>query len=464
MVGDIEGAQLEAEALGEALREPAGRPVLLRAGAVITLDPALGNLVGDVLIDGAEIVAVGPDLKERAGEYAIVVDARDMIVIPGLVDSHLHAWAGQLRGISSDLDFNTYMGLVHMKVAPGYRPDDMYTGNLLSALVALDGGVTTILDNSHNARTLDHMTAAVEGLTAAGIRAVHASAPPVDGSVALADWTRDLERLSERYFASEDQLLTLRVMDLSASEDLWRYARDHDLWVTTEMGSYITHLGDLARAGLLTEKHTFNHCLTLPDDDWRRIADAGAAVNLCARSDAHFGLGQAVPPVDQALSVGLVPGLSTDNETVYLTDMLTEMQHLVTLHRGHTFARLAAGEQASQLTAEQVLGFATVGGAANCGLGDRIGSLTPGKQADVVLLRRTDLNTAVSTNAFVTLIGLANRGNVDSVFVAGRVRKWRGHLVGQDVPRMVAAAEASRSRLMDELGLRADTFAQLRTE
>ncbi|MEV4581535.1 amidohydrolase family protein [Nonomuraea jabiensis] len=452
------GEEHGVDAVGEALRRPAGRPILLRAGAVITLDPALGNLVGNILIDGEKIIAVGPGLKDRAGENAIVVDAQEAIAIPGLVDSHLHAWVGQLRGLSSDLDISAYMDLVHRRFAPRYRPDDMYVGCLLSSLVALDGGVTTILDNSHNARALEHMTAAVEGLAEAGIRAVHASGPPVDGSVSMADWSRNLEGIRERYFSSEDQLLTLRVMDVAGSEDLWRHARDQDLWVSTEMGSHITNLGDLARVGLLTEKHAFNHCITLPDDDWRRIADAGAAVNLCARSDAHFGLGQAVPPVDQALSMGLVPGLSTDNETVYLSDMLTEMQHLVTLHRGYAFARLAAGEKAAQLTAEQVLRFATVGGAANCGLADRVGSLTPGKQADVVLLRRSDLNTALSTNAFTTLLGFSNRSNVDSVFVAGRVRKWRGRLVDHDVSRVLAAAEASRSRLMNEVGLRADGF------
>lgn len=457
------GAEGEATAVEAALRRPAGRRILLRAGAVITLDTALGDFVGDVLIEGERIVEVGPDLVDRAGENAIVVDARDAIVIPGLVDSHLHAWAGQFRGLTFDLDFPTYMHLVHHQLAPRYRPDDMRTGNLLSALVALDAGVTTILDNSHNARTLDHMTAAVEGLAASGIRAVHASAAPVDGTVKPADWTANLERLRTRSFSTEDQLLTLRIMDLGSSEELWRYASEQDLWVSTEMGSHVTNLGDLVRAGLLTEKHTFNHCLSLPDDDWRRIADAGAAVNLCARPDAHFGLGQAVPPVDQALSFGLVPGLSTDNETVYISDMLTEMQHLITLHRGHTFGRLSAGEKTTQLTQRQVLEFATVGGAANCGLSDRIGSLTPGKQADVVLLRRTDLNTSLSRNAFSTLLGFSHRGNVDTVFVAGRVRKWRGHLVGHDLSRVIADASASRSRILNELALREGDFSPLGT-
>ncbi|MFK0113252.1 amidohydrolase family protein [Streptomyces sp. NPDC091217] len=459
-LGDTGGGQ-EADQVGAELRRPAGRRVLLKGGAVITLDPALGDLVGDVLVEDDKIVAVGPDLTDRAGGNAIVVDARDFIVMPGLVDSHLHAWTGQLRGISSDLDFPGYMGLVHHRFAPRYRPDDMRTGNLLSALVALDAGVTTILDNSHNARSLDHTTAAVEGLTAAGIRAVHASAPPVDGSVTMGQWTANLERIRERYFATDDQLLTLRVMDVSPSEEVWRYAHQQDLWISTEMGPWVTNFDDLERAGLLTEKRTFNHCVALPDDVWRRIGDAGAAVNLCVRSDSHFGLGQSVPPVDQALSAGLVPGLSTDNETVYISDMLTEMQHLATVHRGHTCARLAVGEKAAQLTPRQILEFATAGGAANCGLTDRIGSLAPGKQADVVLLRRTDLHTAVSANALNTLLGFSHRGNVDTVFVAGQVRKWRGHLVDQDVSRVIADASASRSRLLGELGLREGDFTPL---
>ncbi|MFC0112409.1 amidohydrolase family protein [Kibdelosporangium aridum] len=449
--------QRDAE-VGAALRAPAGRPILLTGGTVLTLDPAVGNLLGDVLIDDGRIAAVGVDLKAQAGEHAIVVDARHAIVMPGLIDSHLHAWLGQLRGISQGLDFPGYMQLVHGEVAAHYRPEDMYTGNLIAALVALDAGVTTILDNSHNARSLDHMSAAVQGLADAKIRAVHATAPPVDGSVPVPDWLNTVERLRERYFSSEDQLLTVRLMDLAPTEQVWRYARDHDLWVTTEMGAHVTNLGDLADAGLLTEKHTFNHCVALPENDWKRIGDAGAAVNLCTRSDTHFGLGQVVPPVDQALDAGITPGLSTDNETTYLSDMLAEMQHLVTVHRGYTFGRVAAGEQAVQLTPRQVLEFGTLGGAANCGLSHLTGSLTPGKQADVVLLRKTDVNTSLATNAFTTVVGFANRSNIDTVFVAGRIRKWRGRLVGHDLSSVLKEAAASRTYLMERAGLMADRF------
>ncbi|MEV4320359.1 amidohydrolase family protein [Actinocrispum sp. NPDC049592] len=449
--------QRDAE-VGAALRVPAGRRILLAGGTVLTLDPAIGNLLGDVLIEDGRITAVGVDLKARAGEHAIVVDARHAIVMPGLIDSHLHAWLGQLRGISQGLDFPGYMQLVHREVAPHYRPEDMYTGNLIAALMALDGGVTTILDNSHNARSLDHMTAAVQGLADAKIRAVHATAPPVDGSVPEPAWLTAVERLRERHFSSEDQLLTMRLMDLAPTERLWRYARDEDLWVTTEMGAHVTNLGDLAAAGLLTEKHTFNHCLALPGDDWKRIGGAGATVNLCTRSDTHFGLGQMIPPVDQALKAKITPGLSTDNETTYVSDMLTEMQHLVTVHRGHTFGRLAAGEQATQLMPRQVLEFSTLGGAANCGLSHVTGSLTPGKQADVVLLRTTDVNTSLATNAFTTVVGFANRGNVDAVFVGGRIRKWRGRLVGHDLAGVLERAAASRTYLMERVGLTPDRF------
>ncbi|MGP4017555.1 amidohydrolase family protein [Saccharopolyspora sp. 5N708] len=396
---------------------------------------------------------------ERAGEAAIVVDARDAIVVPGFVDSHVHAWEGQLRGLAAGIDFPTYMSMVHGDFAPQYTPDDMYLGNLLTALNALDGGVTTILDNSHNTRTPEHLVASVEGLADAGIRAVHASAPPTDGSVDQGSWLQAVEDARVRYFASEDQLLSLRLLDLAPTEDLWRYARDQGMWVSTEMGRHITNLAELASAGLLTPEHTFNHCIELPPDDWRLIADAGATVNVCPRSDAHFGLGQATPPIDQALEHGLVPGISMDNELSYGADMFVEMQHLMTLHRGATFTRLASGDSGENLLPEQALTFATLGGAINCGLADVAGSLTPGKQADVVLVRRTDLNTSPSPCAFTTLLGFANRGNVDTVFVAGRVRKWRGSLVGHDLPRILGAAESSRDRMLAALKLSVDSFS-----
>jgi 5-methylthioadenosine/S-adenosylhomocysteine deaminase len=203
----------------------------------------------------------------------------------------------------------------------------------------------------------------------------------------------------------------------------------------------------------------------LPDRTWKLIKDSGAAVNLAPRSDAAFGLGSAFPPLDQALAAGLLPGLSGDNEISYGLSMFTEMQTLLSKHRGSVFGRIAAGDQnpPQQLAPPDLLRFATLGGAANAGLSAKIGSLTPGKQADIVLIRTTDANTAPGTNAVATVTAFAHAGNVDTVLVAGQIRKWRGKLTGHNINAVAAQVLASRDYLFTASGQRPDALTDIGT-
>ena len=165
------------EQLRQATRDP-GRRVLLRGGTIITMDPAVGDFVrADLLIEGKKISAVGPDLGAAAQNgNAIVVDASDTILIPGMIDCHRHAWEGQIRGvIPNSATIGDYMGATHRGFAPYYRPEDMYAGNFVTALGCIDAGITCFIDNSHNSRSPAHADAAVQALFDSGVRAVHAS-------------------------------------------------------------------------------------------------------------------------------------------------------------------------------------------------------------------------------------------------------------------------------------------------
>ena len=440
----------------------AGGSVLVKGGSILSQDPTVGNLVGDVLIRGGKIVEIGPDLHQSAGE-AIVVDAVGTIVIPGFVDSHVHAWEGQLRGTAPTLDFGAYLGFTAFGYGPAYRPHDNYVGNLVTALVALDAGITTIIDNSHNARTPDHSSAAVEALRDAGIRAVYATGAPVGDQGS--QWLSDVNRLRSEYFSSDEQLLTLRLFDLYPSVEVWDFARGENLWISHEMGAHIENveeaMADLSSRGLLTDKHTFNHCFNLPDKVWEMLRESGASVNVCPRSDAAFGLGSAFPPIDKIRELGLQPGLSGDNEISYGLNMFTEMQTLLNGHRGRTFEKFISGSRdpTEHLTPADVLSYATIGGAANAGLTDRTGSLSPGKDADLVLIRTTDINTAPLSNALATVTAFALAGNVDTVLVAGQVRKFRGKLIGHDLDRIHGLIETSRDYLYSARGFTGDIFA-----
>ncbi len=441
--------------------------MLIEGAVILSQDPAVGDYAaGDILIRDGKIDQVGEDLARRAGQ-AVVIDAAGTIAVPGFVDAHVHAWEGQLRGAAPALDFGGYLSFTAFGYGPHYRPHDNYAGTLAAALVALDAGITTIVDNSHNSRTPEHSSAAVEALIDSGIRGVHASGAPVGAD--LPTWPADVTRLRSEYFSSEDQLVTLRLFDVYPSAELWELARREGLWMSNEMGSHIGNVADvldgLAAMGLLTSDHAFNHCNALPDKTWELIKDSGAAVNLCPRSDAAFGLGSGFPPLDQARAAGIVPGLSGDNEISYALSMFTEMQTLLTKHRGSVFGRVMAREQnpPGQLAPSDVLRFATLGGAANAGLSGKVGSLTPGKEADIALIRTTDVNTAPGTNAVATVTAFAHAGNVDTVLVAGQVRKWRGKLTGHDMNAVAAQVLASRDYLFAASGQRADPLADAGT-
>jgi cytosine/adenosine deaminase-related metal-dependent hydrolase len=437
------------------IRADAGAAILIQGGRVLTQDPAIGNLeAGDVLIHDGKVIEVAPSIVPE--HETIVIDAADAIVIPGFVDAHVHAWEGQLRGTAPALDFPAYLKYTRGGYAPHYRPHDNYAGTLATALAALDAGITTMIDNSYNNPTPEHADAAVEALTDAGIRAVYALGSPTEGACDP-HWPTDALRLRDRYFPVGDQRLTLRLYSTHLSPALWEFARREDLWISTEIGDHIpgvnAQLRQLHEDGYLTGGHTFNHCIHLSKESWKLIADAGITVNMCPRSDATFGLGSAFPEIDAALAAGIRPGLSGDNELSYGLSMFAEMQALLIGHRSRKFARRQIGDSRSAddapppLTPADVFEFATIGGAANAGISHRVGSLTPGKDADIVLIRTSDMNVAPASHPLATVTSFAHSGNVDTVLVGGELRKFRGQLVGHDIAAVRRMMESSRDYL-----------------
>lgn len=406
-------------------------PILIRGGTVLSGDPQVGDVeVGDVLIRGDVIEAVGSDLADQAGEEALVVDARGTIVIPGFVDAHVHAWEGRLRGIGPQVDFGEYLGITAFGHGPRYGPEDVYSGTLATAHIALDAGITTIVDNAHNALTPDHVRAGVDAVKEAGIRAVHAVGSPFGA---------DLPHVPAAVPVLRDELtgplVTLRLFEVNPSVEMWQFARDHDLWVSTELGNHTPDLeallGELDRRGLFTAHHAFNHACDLSDRVWDLIAGSGAVMNVAPRSDATFGPGSTVGAFNHARARGVAVGLSGDNEVSYGLSMFSEMQNLNSRYRSETHRQRSLDESqpAPHLAPADMLELATKGGAANAGLLDSIGSLTPGKQADLVLVRSDAVNTSSVADPQTAVTAFAHSGNVDTVFVAGRLRKHRGTLV-----------------------------------
>jgi 5-methylthioadenosine/S-adenosylhomocysteine deaminase len=428
-----------ADGQGAAPPPPQGSRILLKGGAVITLDPALGDFdVGDVLIDGSRIAAVGPDLE--AGSGVAIVDASRMIVMPGFVDTHRHMWQGALRNILPDGLLSDYVRVI-LGARVHYRPEDVHIGTLASALGALDAGVTTVLDWSHIGNSPAHTDAAIAGLREAGIRAVYGfggGAPGPDNR-----FPDDIRRLRTEHFASEDGLLTLALAGgLDAAQ--WALARD----VGARISVHVNGTGQLLPlASALGPDVTCIHCTQLLDEEWRLLAKTGASVSIAAPIEMQMGHG--IPPIQQALDHGIRPSLSVDVETQMAGDMFRQMLAIFTLQRMQILARQRAKEAdlPPLLTVREVVGMATVQGARDNGLEGRTGSLTPGKDADVILLDRDRINVMPVNDPYGALVLGMDTSNVDTVFVAGRARKWRGALVDVDLDAIRRRLHASRSRL-----------------
>lgn len=442
---------------------PAARTII-RGATVLSMDDDIGNLArGDILIEGSTIKAIHKNIE--AGD-AVVIEAAGMIAMPGMVDTHRHSWEGQLRRINPNAaTLEDYCNATHFSFAKYYRPADMYVGNLLSALGCIDAGITTLVDNSHNSRTGAHSDAAVEALLDAGIRSVHASGAPVAGEWDKAHWPGNLERLQEKYFKSEDnQLVSLAVM-AQLEPELWAEARRLGLPIITEFfgGAMAAELEGLHREGLLRPDNIFNHCTALPDAGWKILREAGVRVNVCPRSDAHYGIEDGMFAMQSAQRHGISPGLSVDNETSYSGDMFMEMrvafylQRVMGMHQQHC---CGTNLHPVTLPAHGLLKAATVDGAVCAGLQEKIGSLTPGKQADLILISAQDINLYPSGNAFGTVVHAAERSNVDTVIIGGRIVKRDGKVLGVDSERLRAAIDESREHLFDAAGYQPDIFAE----
>ena len=452
------GNQAEAFAALQADTDNPERRVLFAGGRILSLDPAIGQTVGDVLVVGDRIAEIGPDLSRHVAD-AVVVDASDCIIMPGMVDSHIHAWEGQLRGLSPNAGFEDYLALAHGTLGVEYTPEDVNIAERLTAAQAINGGITTIIDNCHNCRTPEHADAAVEGLFASGIRAVFAAAGPLFGDT-VGERTDELLRLRDRYFTSADQRLHLRTLDITPSVDTWTFARDHDLGVVVEMGPWVGNLEELIASSLMNENHTYNHCVGLDESMWKAIADSGANVNVVPRSEPQFGLAEAFPAIFEAARHGVLPGISSDNEVAYGLDLFAEMRVLLAQQRGRAYADTHSGEVdvPRPFVPRDVLTVATVGGAHNAGLGDQIGTIAVGKKADLVLIRADRLHMQLVDSLVGAVVNYANIGDVDAVFIDGRPVKWGGELVGVDVAELIKQAHRSRERLLNRAGVVSSLF------
>jgi 5-methylthioadenosine/S-adenosylhomocysteine deaminase len=432
--------------------------LLIRGGTVLSMDPEIGELFGgDILIDGNKIAQVGPQLAAADAE---VIDATGMIVMPGFVDTHRHIWEGVLRNIGADVPLEgrtSYISYVLHKLAPAFRPEDAYVGNLVSALGAIDAGITTLLDWSHIQGSPAHTDAVVQALEDSGMRAVFAYGFPWWGKweERQPSW---FVRAATEHFPTKDQMLTLALAapgpeftDFEVTRDHWKLAREADARISTHVGvgSYglDSKLQEMGTAGLLGPDTTYIHCTTLNDTEIQMIVDTGGTVSLA--SPVEMMMGHGMPPIQKFLDRGLDPSLSIDVETNVPGDMFNQMRSVLGLQRA-----IASRQGKAPVTARDVLRFATIDGARANGLDHKVGSLTPGKEADLVLLRTDRMNvTPMNDPAMAVVVGM-DTGNVDTVIIAGRVMKRAGRLQYVDWPAVRRSVDESRDFVIAKSGFK----------
>jgi 5-methylthioadenosine/S-adenosylhomocysteine deaminase len=437
---------------------------LIRGGYVLTLDPELGDVPGgDVLIENGKIEAIGPSLDVGDAE---VIDATDRIVLPGFVDTHRHTWQTPVRGVLPCCTLDEYFTDMLGNVGTHYRAEDVYVANYAGALEALNAGITTLLDWSHVSNTPEHSDEAIRGLDEAGIRGVYAHGVPVGGewwSYSSLEHPEDIRRLRERYFSSEDQLLTLalaaRAPGSTASEVArhdWQLARDIGARISVHVGMRLTgvhvhHVLRLDELGLMGADTTYIHCTDSTDEELDLIAKSGGTASIAPFVEMLMGHGY--PPTGRLLERGVRPSLSVDVVSSVPGEMFTQMRTALVAERIRAFTETPDQPFAPTLGHRDVLEFATIDGARACGLDHKTGSLTPGKEADVVLLRTDMVNVAPMIDPAGLVVISADTSNVDSVFVAGKPVKRDGQLVGVDLDRAFRLLEESRDYLLGKAGL-----------
>ena len=472
------------------------RRYIIRGGAVMSMDPAVGDFpVADVLVEGKKILAVGPNLHAGGADE---IDARGRIVMPGFIDTHHHQFETALRSFLADgilindgsntpSGNTTYFEFVLLNFATRYRPADVYINELFGGLSQLDDGVTTVHDVSQIHHSPQHSDAAIQALFDTGRRAAfgyfESAGAAIIGTNPGNQYPTDAPRIKNQWFSSTNQLVTMIMggeVYLPGYEKAWKIGRQLGLQIAAHILSPFSirptldllaqgHGGDSGTLGLGPD-NLFIHMTGMSDLGWQGVKDAGAQVSLAVPIEMNMRHG--MPPILKMQSLGMEPSLSVDVECTLTADFFTQMRSTMNVQRAlvnqmvleqGTFSpptqypTPAAGVPAL-LTTRDVLRYATMNGAKALRLDGKVGSLTPGKEADIIILDAEAINVAPLNQVPGAVVSLMDRTNVETVIVAGKVRKWKGKLLDVDLRSLRRQLENSRDYIFAAAGVPQNLF------
>lgn len=448
--------------------------ILIRGGHVVTMDPGLGDLPdADVLVQDGRVAAVAPNLPAGGAQ---VVEAAGRIVVPGFVDGHRHLWQSLLHGFATDLSFPAYMRRVRAGHGGCFDADDAYLANLLGGLESISADITTVVDHSHLQTTDDISTALLRGMWDSGVGGYFAyamqNAPDWSGSSPATP-----EALNELLTRAPDPehddrfrraRTTLAALDTTGSQRvrlgaalpetapylplalvrplLERVRALEPALVTGHWnalvhdGKYDSTLRQLVAEGLFDGVTVLSHCNQFDESDLDVMARAGVGLASTPGTEGGMGLG---PYLAQRLvERGGAAALGADGTCYAQADILGEARALLEAERRHA-AFLSGGIPEELLPARAALELATSTGARAVGLQDEAGSLTPGKRANVTVVRPDPVRVRPGTDPAVTLLHYTGPGDVETVLVDGEIRKRAGRLVGVDTDDLLRRREKS---------------------
>ena len=500
-----------------------GRRLLIRGGAVMSMDPAVGDFPqADVLIEGKKILAVGPNLKANG---ARVIDARGRIVMPGFIDTHHHQFETVLRSFLADgvlINDNsgsasgttTYFEFILLTFAPVFRPQDVYINEVVAGWSQLDGGVTTVHDVSQIHHSPEHSDAAIQALFDTGRRAAfgyfESAGAAVLGTNPGNQYPQDATRIKQQWFSSSDQLVTMIMggevyLGDDSTDQSWTLGRELDLQIAAHILSPFNirpNMDKLAegvggKGGIgIGDDNLFIHMTGMSDFAWQKVHEAGAQVSIAFPIEMNMRHG--MPPILRMQSLStpekpFEPSLSVDVECTLTADFFTQMRSAMNLQRMIVNQMILDSPNGNQnlpepldwglpqtavtvpgfffhwptppggipapLTTRDVLRYATMNGARALRLDKKVGSLTPGKEADIIILDATALNVAPLNQVPGAVVSLMDRSNVETVIVAGQIKKWKGKLQGVNVNKLLNDLENSRDRVFAAANVKQDLFS-----
>jgi 5-methylthioadenosine/S-adenosylhomocysteine deaminase len=500
--------------------EDSGKPnrrYVIRGGSVMSMDyPNVGDFAqADVLVEGNIIVGVGPRIPAGTAD---VIDATGRIVMPGFIDTHHHQFETALRSYLADgvlindgsgtpSGSTTYYEFILNKFAPVYRPQDVYINELFGGLSQLDDGVTTVHDVSQISHSPAHSDAAIQALIDTGRRAAFGyfeSAGNFGKGVAGNQYPQDASRIYKQWFPnnlSSNGLVHMIMggevyLGNATTDKSWKIGRQLGLQIAAHILSPfgIRPILDSLAAGTggngnigIGPDNLFIHMTGMSDQGWQAVKK-GAQVSIAFPIEMNMRHG--MPPILKAQSLGMEPSLSVDVECTMTADFFTQMRSCMNLQRALVnqmildqgsppdSLELAASNNwgippaaaanpwpkppaslPAPLTTRDVLRYATMNGAKALRLDNKVGSLTPGKEADIIILDATKLNVAPLNQVPGAVVSLMDRTNVETVIVAGKVRKWKGQLLGVDLNRLRQQLEASRDYVFSAAGIPQNLFS-----